>query len=171
MRVRFSEISPLGSRFELHDIQGLANQQEFAVTGFHQASCTLTRKGDEKVIAQGSVHVSILLSCDRCLGMYPFEVKTEFQLLFTLEKEEAWGVGEIAVSSDDMDAESLAEPIIDLDDMLRQQVYLALPVKKLCGEGCKGLCLQCGVNLNETACECVTGAKESPFAALVQLKK
>jgi uncharacterized protein len=171
MRIRFSEISPHGSRFEIHEIRDLAEQKDFTVTDFFQADCTLTRKGDDKVLAQGKVRTLVLLPCDRCLGSFPFEVNVGFQLLFTVEKEEAWGGEEIAASPDDMETEVLAEPIIDLDDVVRQQVYLALPFKKLCGEGCKGLCLQCGANLNEAACKCATGLKDSPFAALLQLKK
>jgi uncharacterized protein len=98
-------------------------------------------------------------------------VNVAFQLLFVLQTEESWGVSELASSPVDLETEVLEEPIIDLDDVLRQQVYLALPVKKLCNQGCKGICPRCGVNLNETTCECANVATDSPFAALVQLKK
>jgi uncharacterized protein len=171
MRIRFNEISPLGSQFEILEIPDLAEQHDFEVNGPVRADCTLIRKGDDKVVLQGRVEVAILLQCDRCLGLYPFEVHTAFQLLFALEAEDSWGVGDITSSPVDLETEILDEPVIDLDDVLRQQVYLALPVKMLCGDGCQGLCLQCGVNLNETTCECAQTNSASPFAALVQLKK
>ena len=171
MRIRFNEISPLGTRLEIHEIRDLAQEQDFVVNGPFRADCTLNRKGDDKVVLQGRVEGEVLLCCDRCLGRYPFQVKAAFQLLFAVGTDESWGVSEMTSSPVDLETEVLEEPIIDLDDVLRQQVYLALPVKKLCSEGCKGLCLQCGVNLNDTACECAKTATDSPFAALAQLKK
>ena len=43
---------------------------------------------------------------------------------------------------------------IDLNELLREQFYLALPMKPLCGEACRGLCAQCGTNLNAGTCDC-----------------
>lgn len=171
MLVRFNEISPQGSQFALQEIRHLAEQQDFVVNGPVRAECTLERKGENKVAMQGTVEVEILLSCDRCLRLFPFRVKAEFQQLFAVESEEAWRVKDMESSPSDLETEILEEPVIDLDDILRQQVYLALPVKTLCLDACAGLCPQCGVNLNETACECAKVGKDSPFAVLAQLKK
>ncbi|MGE4558803.1 MAG: DUF177 domain-containing protein [Desulfobulbus sp.] len=171
MRVRFNEISPHGSQFELHEIRDLAEQQDFVVSGPVRAECTLERKGDAKVTMRGKVEVEILLPCDRCLRLFPFQVNVGFQQLFAVETEESWQVREMESAPVDLETEILEEPVLDLDDILRQQIYLAIPVKKLCLEACKGLCLQCGVNLNETACKCAKGGTDSPFAVLAQLKK
>lgn len=171
MLVRFNEISPHGSQFEFQEIRHLADQQDFVVNGPVRAVCKLERKGENKVAMQGRVEVEILLSCDRCLRSFPFQVNAEFHQLFAVESEDAWRVKEMESSPADLETEILEEPVIDLDDILRQQVYLAIPAKKLCLDACAGLCLQCGVNLNETACECVKVEKDSPFSVLAQLKK
>ncbi len=171
MLVRFNEISPQGSQFAFQEIRHLAEQQDFVVNGPVRAECTLERKGEKKVAMQGTVEVEILLTCDRCLRLFPFQVKTAFQQLFAVESEDAWRVKDMESSSADLETEILEEPVIDLDDTFRQQVYLALPVKKLCLAACAGLCPQCGVNLNETACECAKVSKNSPFSVLAQLKK
>ncbi|MDD2466915.1 MAG: DUF177 domain-containing protein [Desulfobulbus sp.] len=171
MLVRFNEISPYGSEFELHDIGDIAEQQDFVVNGAIRAGCALERKGEYKVVMRGRVEVELLVPCDRCLRLFPFQVNAVFQQLFTVESEDAWRIKEVDSSPVDLETEILDEPVIDLDDVLRQQVYLAIPVKKLCLEACEGLCLQCGVNLNETACECGKENKESPFSVLAQLKK
>jgi uncharacterized protein len=71
----------------------------------------------------------------------------------------------------DLDTVILEEPVIDLDDIIRQQLLLALPMKKLCSEQCKGMCLRCGANLNQNACGCDGEPQDSPFAILAQLKK
>lgn len=171
MLIRFSEISQHGSRFEFHEIRGLAGQQDFEISGPVRAECAIERKGDLKVAVRGRVEVEIFVPCDRCLRSFPFRVNAEFQQLFAVESEDSWRVKEMDSAPVDLETEVLDEPVIDLDDVLRQQVYLAIPVKKLCIETCQGLCLQCGVNLNETACVCAKGNKESPFAVLAQLKK
>ena len=64
----------------------------------------------------------------------------------------------------------LDEPVVDLDDLLRQQLYLSLPVKNLCAEECRGLCPGCGANLNQADCTCGAGEDRSPFAVLRQLQ-
>ena len=171
MLVQFNEISPHGSQFEFQEIRLLAEQQDFVVQGPVSAECALERKGEFKVYVRGWVKVDVLLSCDRCLRSFPFQVNTEFQHIFTLESDDSWRIKEMESSPADLETEILDDPVIDLDDMLRQQVYLALPVKKLCQDSCEGLCLQCGANLNETACECDKVTKKSPFSVLAQLKK
>ena len=171
MLIRFNEISPHGSQFVIHEVQGLAEQGDLVVQGPLLAECALERKGEEKVALCGKIDVQVLLPCDRCLGWYPFQVASAFQLIFALEENQAWQVKSLDSLPTDLETEVLSEPVIDLDDVLRQQVYLALPLKSLCSPSCGGLCPHCGANLNETPCECSKTVKDSPFAALAQLKK
>nr|WP_320012085.1 DUF177 domain-containing protein [uncultured Desulfobulbus sp.] len=170
MIVRFNEISPQGSTFEFNEIRELADQQDFVLDGPVTASCTLDRKGESKVVLQGRVTLKVQIACDRCLRLYSVAVDTEFQQLYALDSEEAWQVKDVESMPADLETEILDEPVIDLDDALRQQVYLALPLKKLCIKGCAGLCLQCGANLNETPCGCEK-VVDSPFAVLAKLKQ
>lgn len=171
MQVRFNEISPHGSRFIIHEVHGLVAQEDFVLQGPLTAECTLERKGEDKVSLSGKVDVEVQLTCDRCLGGYPFRVNSVFQLLFAVESSESWPLKGMESLACDLETEVLDEPVIDLDDVLRQQVYLALPVKNLCSPSCAGLCLHCGANLNQTTCECAITGECSPFAALAQLKK
>ena len=52
------------------------------------------------------------------------------------------------VEDDDLETSYYRDDQIDLNELLREQFYLALPMKPLCREDCKGLCPQCGTNLN-----------------------
>ena len=70
-----------------------------------------------------------------------------------------------------MDVMFLDEPLIDIFYVLQQQVYLALPDKKICKPECQGLCPKCGANLNEERCKCSTTPESSPFAVLKKLKQ
>ena len=56
-----------------------------------------------------------------------------------------------------------------LDEL--EQFLLALPMKPLCSEGCKGLCTICGTNLNRGACDCKREWEDPRLAALKVLRK
>ena len=74
-------------------------------------------------------------------------------------------------SKAEMDTVYLKEPAVDLFQVLAQQVFLMLSAKKVCSEGCRGLCPQCGMNLNVNECDCGKGTGASPFSVLANLKK
>ena len=58
-----------------------------------------------------------------------------------------------------------------LEDVLREQLLLAVPMRVVCREDCKGLCPQCGSNLNTGKCECPPGPSDVRWAGLKELKK
>ena len=68
-----------------------------------------------------------------------------------------------------MDVVYLAEPVVDVGDILYQQVVLALPQKAVCNSDCKGLCSKCGVDLNLEECQCHRDTDGSPFSVLAKL--
>lgn len=169
--IRFNEIAPHGSFFEIREIDGLDTQEDFVLQGPVEAHCALKRKGDLKVDLQGRMRATLSLICDRCLAAYDSEIDTTFQVLFEVESEGAWHVKDVESSMQDLDTVLLAEPVIDLDDVLRQQLYLTLPMKQLCSEQCLGMCSRCGTNLNRAACGCAADNKASPFAVLERFSK
>jgi uncharacterized protein len=59
---------------------------------------------------------------------------------------------------------------LELEDVLREQVLLAVPIKQLCRETCKGLCPQCGKNLNRETCDCAAPQLDARWSALKDLK-
>jgi uncharacterized protein len=171
MQVRFDEISPHGGVYEIRELESLCSQTDFVVKGPVDGHCVLRRKGETQVALTGRVAADLVLVCDRCLGSYDFRVDSDFQLLFEVETAESRRLKALDARIDDLDSEVLAEPVIDLDDVVRQQVYLALPMKNLCLETCRGVCAQCGTNLNLAACGCSEEGQGSPFAVLARLKK
>ncbi len=60
--------------------------------------------------------------------------------------------------------------VVEVDQLVAEQIFLALPVKVLCTDNCKGICPGCGANLNEEACRCKAGGRQSPFAKLKLIK-
>jgi uncharacterized protein len=88
--------------------------------------------------------------CDRCLADYEFALDADGELLFVLGKSSAAGEsGEDEIQYIPADAQE-----IDLTVDLRDALMLSLPLKSLCREDCKGLCPNCGQDLNEGMCNC-----------------
>jgi uncharacterized protein len=74
-------------------------------------------------------------------------------------------------SAEDCLTVQLQQPVIDLGEILREQVFLALPLKVLCDEGCRGLCPVCGAELQDDHCSCADKGRNRPFDVLKQLRK
>jgi uncharacterized protein len=84
---------------------------------------------------------------------------------------EASSEPEREVEEEDLGTSFYRDDRIDLNELLREQFYLALPMKPLCQEGCKGLCSQCGTNLNLGSCDCAPVWEDPRLAALKGLKR
>ncbi len=59
--------------------------------------------------------------------------------------------------------------MLDLSEVLRQYFLTAEPMKALCRPGCRGLCLECGADLNAEKCKCDTRAIDPRWGALADL--
>ena len=60
---------------------------------------------------------------------------------------------------------------LELNDVLREFVLLALPMQRLCDEKCKGICPLCGQNRNQNECRCQMTASDDRWAALKEIRK
>ncbi len=103
----------------------------------------------------GRVATTLQLDCGRCLEPFALPVEAAFDLRY-LPHSENTGEGEVEIEEDDLGTAFYRDDTIDLGQLMREQFYLALPMKPLCQEACRGLCPQCGANLNQTTCDCVT---------------
>ncbi len=75
------------------------------------------------------------------------------------------------IQEDDLGTAFYRDETIDLGELVREQLYLALPMKPLCSDSCRGLCPHCGTNLNRGACDCRTEWRDPRFEKLRALKK
>lgn len=101
----------------------------------------------------GRVRTKLEVACGRCLEPFPREVDEAFDLLY-LPQSENQGEGELEVEGEDLSTAFYQDDIIDLWQLMREQFYLSLPMKLLCSEVCRGLCPECGTNLNVRTCDC-----------------
>jgi len=171
MKIPFSEISSTENRYTLNDLSVPSNCEEFEVQGAVEFSCSLQKKKDNRVVLQGTIQVALQLRCDRCASTYPYNVQSDIQLIFEVQPQDHWQLKDMDIVVADLDIIELAQPVIDLEEIAWQQLYMALPVKQICTEYCKGICPECGTNLNDTTCSCEGVGKRNPFAVLAKLKK
>lgn len=119
----------------------------------------------------GRITATALLSCSRCLAEYPFTVDHKFILRFSRQIPSdihSDKDGQIELTADQIGLIYFEGEDIDFNDPVQEQIVLALPIKPLCREDCKGLCQQCGVDLNTNPCSCGVDRSNSPFAVLTR---
>lgn len=110
-------------------------------------------KKNSEVTLVGRVATVLQLECGRCLEPYSLPVEASFDLLFLPHRDNA-GEGEIEIEEDDLNTAFYRDDTIDLGQLMREQFCLAVPMKPLCREECRGLCAHCGTNLNSSSCTC-----------------
>lgn len=119
--------------------------------GFKEKSLvdlTITNLNDKRVSIEGSTHVSLALFCNRCLKEieYPMDLTVSKVVDFNLTEEER--------------AEELDETNyiigynLDVNILIYDEIIIGFPMKLLCNESCEGICVTCGNNKNEKACDC-----------------
>jgi uncharacterized protein len=118
----------------------------------------------------GSVKTSLDLSCSRCLEPFACPIDAQFDLRYQPHAENT-GDGEIEIEEDDLTTAFYEDERIDLGQLMREQFYLSVPMKPLCGDSCRGLCPMCGTNLNRATCECRPAWEDPRLAVLKALKR
>jgi uncharacterized protein len=116
----------------------------------------------------GRAGTRLQLTCSRCLEGYELPVDAPFDVLYMPQAANA-GEGEIEIEEDDLDTAYYRDDVIDLGQLVREQFYLAVPMKPLCTELCRGLCPECGTNLNTGSCSCRHAWEDPRLAALRSL--
>ena len=118
---------------------------------------------------RGQLSTGIELQCARCLEPVQRDIKRDFELLYRPLGADA-GRDELSVTDAEAEIGYYQGDGILLEDVLREQVLLALPLKVTCREDCKGLCLHCGKNLNEEQCPCAVPMEDPRWAALKEVR-
>ena len=117
----------------------------------------------------GKLATSLEVACARCLDPVVHEVERRFDLLYRPLGVDS-GHAELSVTDAEAEIGYYQGEGLLLDDTLREQVLLALPLKTICREDCKGLCPHCGKNLNEIQCSCVEQVEDPRWAALREIR-
>ena len=142
---------------------------DFRVTGPVVLAFDITKSGGVFTL-DGRVRAPLELACVRCLEPVAHDVDAAFDLRYQPQSSNT-GAGEREIHEDDLATAFYADDTIDLGQLMREQFYLALPMKPLCTEDCRGLCSVCGTNLNRGTCTCVREWEDPRLAALKTLAR
>lgn len=173
MKIRVDEItqSPRDIRFsesseELNLIYSEGQIRDFHFPPFLGVELVCYRSGRE-LFFQGSFGGTIEGCCGRCLSSYSFPIERRLDFVLT---PDSFVAETKELNRDDTGLSFYTGDEIDLSPFIREQVLLALPMRPLCRDGCRGLCMGCGVNLNDGPCLC-TSSRGDPRMALFRTLK
>jgi len=119
---------------------------------------------------EGQLETKIEMVCARCLEPVIEDVNRSFDLFYAPLPKGA-KPKEDRLKDDDTEIAFFEGDGLFLADVLREQVILALPLKVICQSDCRGLCPNCGANLNHEECRCETHASDPRLAPLARLKQ
>lgn len=123
-------------------------------------------KVDESVILNGIVKYTVKDKCARCLDEFDNKVESKFEALIVKQLDEDYEDNE----SYEIQLK-ITDGCVDLQETIKQIIYLSMPMKSLCKKDCKGICPNCGVNLNNEKCKCEDNLTDPRFDKLRGLLK
>lgn len=132
----------------------------FPVLAKEPVELTITNTGNKVLELEGSGKITVGIPCDRCLTEVsveiPLQIKRKLDMKLTDDER-----------INDLDENAyLTGMDLDVDQLVYFEVLMNWPLKVLCKEDCKGICRQCGKNLNEGPCDCVEEPKDPRMAAI-----
>ena len=117
----------------------------------------------------GDLSIRVEFPCARCLEPVVESLKHEFDLLYRPQGTDA-GKEELSITAAEAEISYYQGDGLLLEEVLREQVMLALPLKAICREDCKGLCPHCGKSLNEEQCSCKDPIEDPRWQALKEIR-
>lgn len=109
-------------------------------------SVRLFRQGGDNIYITTDVDTTVLVECRRCINPFEVDIATTLDLLFS--------IGDVSSGMDEDDERYYDGETLDISEDVRRALVLEIPTWSLCSEACKGLCPECGTDLNTTECSC-----------------
>ena len=129
----------------------------FPVLAKEPIELTITNTGDRNLEIRGTGKITVGIPCDRCLEEVSTEIPLEIERKLDMKLTDEDRVN---------DRSYLTGMDLDVDQLVYLEVLMSWPLKVLCREDCKGICSQCGKNLNDGPCGCVEEPKDPRMAAI-----
>jgi uncharacterized protein len=125
---------------------------------------------DRDLHVDGSVETAIHFRCSRCTREFSRAFTTSFDLSYLPQPKWTNGNAEIELRYEDMEVAYYDGIAFDVNLMVLEQIELAMPMRFICREDCKGLCYQCGADLNEGTCPCEKENTDSRLSVLLDFQ-
>ena len=136
-------------------------EESFALEAGGQVACRVEKGDDETVHVKGRLTARLGMECGRCLEAFSFPVDHVLDLFYLPHQPGEDAEDEEEITERELVVAYYKDGVLDLGDIVREQLFLTLPMKRLCREDCLGLCPTCGTNRNVAPCAC-----EPPHVAL-----
>ena len=150
-------LSEPGSKLELPE-------EQLTIRSDVNVDLTIDRIGS-LITARGDVSAVLVFSCARCLEPFELEVTAEFAAVIRM------GRNDYRLEDEEDTPVEFGDDWISFTPSVRESLILATPMKPLCRDDCRGLCQQCGINLNESHCSCPDKESDPRWGALKMLKE
>jgi len=121
-----------------------------------------------EVMISGNLTAEARLQCSRCLNNFQNILTIPVDVVYH-PVDELGGDETHEVSADELDMDFYTGDELDIHTLINEQIVLALPMKPLCSDTCKGICPQCGKDLNAGTCDCSRQAIDPRLEALKKL--
>lgn len=170
MRIEVDELESGGKSFaHTYEPEELILDEERArLIDAPQVSGKASRQGQE-IRLRGQITARAEVDCDRCLKAIAVPVETKFDVTY-IPASEYLQTEAAELQADDLLLSVYEGDSIDVDEIVREQILLALPDRALCHEDCHGLCPVCGIDRNTNACACEAKEIDPRWAALKNLQ-
>ncbi len=158
---------PTGTRRDYDILADWSSDDDQLVTLVPLRGHTRLLRVGRGVLVTGELETALELTCSRCLSSYrlaiDFELEEEFQPTIDIT------TGVWLEQEPDQDKANLIDEhhILDLTEVVRQEMWLSLPMSPACRPDCRGLCPRCGQNLNEGTCSCQPDAIDARWLNLM----
>lgn len=175
MKIRVDDLEgktvELSSEESLSHYPSLLSLEETGECRFHaplQVHLYVAREYDH-VRVSGRVTTALDLCCSRCLSEFSMTIDSPFTIFYL--KDEGLGQDEdMELSEEDLVTATYEGDEIDFTNEISEQIILAIPLKPLCRDDCKGICPDCGADLNVGQCSCKRGDFNLKLEALKKFK-
>ncbi|HEV2136543.1 MAG TPA: DUF177 domain-containing protein [Terracidiphilus sp.] len=148
-------------------------EQEGPLATSGRAEVLHEHRGPKEIIPdirlRGKFAGRLQVPCARCVEPVQVPLAADFDLIFRPIGADA-GAPERSITAPETEIGYYQKDSLLLEDVLREQVLLSLPVRTLCKPDCKGLCPRCGANRNNQTCTCEEGPADPRWEALAGLR-
>ena len=170
MRIEVDRLEELGGKFsQAYEVDSLPlDDEDVRLTEPAEVRGRIKRSGKE-VELRGELHTKVESVCSRCLKPVELPIHAEFAERFV--PVVSWRAEEQhELHEEDLNLAVFDGEAIELNDLVREEILLAMPGQVLCREDCKGLCPTCGIDRNTGSCQCEDSDVDSRWERLKNLR-
>lgn len=154
-----------GARGSFEISEGFSPAEGVSAVGPVVGEITVENTGS-LLLVRGRLQAVLKMACARCLSDTEQTVEVEVEEEFA---SEGAGPEVVTVDREEPEAAAISDYVLDLHEFARQQIMVNMPMAALCRPDCRGICPQCGRNLNQGQCGCEAQGSDGRWAKLGQL--